>query len=489
MIMLKLNRKILLFVGLLLTVQAFASNDSLRYNAEIFASVAYQDRTPTWIVNGNYGLVPLEANNAYLRGGAFWKHHFNSDFRLDAGIDLALVSGRSPAFLAQQLYAGISFKALNLTVGSKENYHSMLDKYLSSGDFSFSTNARPIPEINISIPDFVYVPLTKNILQFKGDFAVGKFLDNDYTMGQKSPSPQAIYAVDVLLHHKSAFFLLEDPEEKFPVYLLLGLEDCAQWGGWTNYHNYGELPHSFKDFWKVVFGSSGGEDAPDSEMINRLGNHLGTYNFKIGYKHPLFNLAAYKQHYFEDNSGLEFANWADGNWGLECSLLKSFYLNKIVFEYINTTNQSGTMHWLQEAQPARGGGADNYFNNGIYTNGWAYWGRAIGNPLIPSPEYNEKGKLGFLNNRVKAHHLGLSGNIVDGLTYRLLATWTNSWGTMNRPLLDKQNSFSGLAECQYGPSKWKGWKLGLQLAGDKGTMYGNNIGASIRISKSGLLLP
>ena len=42
-----------------------------------------------------------------------------------------------------------------------------------------SPNARPIPEIKLSMPEFTIVPLTKGWMQVKGDFAVGKSFDTD----------------------------------------------------------------------------------------------------------------------------------------------------------------------------------------------------------------------------------------------------------------------------------------------------------------------
>jgi hypothetical protein len=41
----------------------------------------------------------------------------------------------------------------------------MLDKNLSMGDLTFSTNARPIPEINLAFPHYTNIPFTKEYLQ------------------------------------------------------------------------------------------------------------------------------------------------------------------------------------------------------------------------------------------------------------------------------------------------------------------------------------
>ena len=60
-----------------------------------------------------------------------------------------------------------------------------------------------------------------------------------------------------------------------------------------------------------------------SDQINVLGNHPGTYNVKIGYHGKMFQAALYKQHYYEDKSGLEMANRRDGIWGGEITFFQS----------------------------------------------------------------------------------------------------------------------------------------------------------------------
>jgi hypothetical protein len=283
--------------------------------------------------------------------------------------------------------------------------------------------------------------------------------------------------------------MFREPSKKIPLYLILGLEDCAQWGGWNSNPDYGNMPKSFKDFLRIITGASGGEDAPDGEQINRLGDHLGTYSFKLGYKFSGLDFAVYKQHFFTDNSGVEYANWRDGNWGFECSFLKWELLKKVVFEHVYTMDQSGPFHFPLGIVPpslhARIGGGDSYYNHGIYTTGWSYFGRAIGNPLITSPEYNTDGDLGFKDNRIKAFHLGLEGSLSSAFSYRILGTDMYGYGTQARPFLKRLHGFSGLVECVYNCQKWKGWELALQLSGDQGTMYGNNTGCLIRITKTG----
>jgi hypothetical protein len=463
------------------------AQDSLTYRMDAFVSVATKDITPFWIVNNTYGTVPLRSGNAYVRGNMYWSRYFNNDFRICSEIDLESARRHSSSFFVQQLYISLSYKSLSLTVGAKEYYNSILHKSLSLGDFTYSPNARPIPGINLSIPEFITVPLTRGIFLFKGDFAVDKSTDSRYI--EQTKYPEEDYAKDILWHHKSLFFLFQDPQRHFPLSLTFGFVHAAQWGGWTSGEGLGKLPHSFDDFVRIVLGKGGGDNASLGEQINVLGNHLGTYSLKIGYKHPKIDISGYKQHYFDDKSGMEYANWRDGIWGLECAFNNRSLLKKLVFEYINTTNQSGPMHFLgAENRPSRGGGNDDYYNHTQYITGWSHWGRSIGNPLLTSPEYSKDGAIYFQNNRVKGLHLGLEGMISPAFSYRILATGMYAWGRLSYPFLKRKEDFSTLFEGSYIPPRLKEWKIGLQTALDFGDLYGHHFGCALKISKSGLII-
>lgn len=475
---------------ILLLYSPLSAQKQIEYKLETFGSLGSGDFTPFWITHNTYGVAPLKANNAYIRANANWSHSFSEQFKLEAGMDLLAAAHHTSTVWVQQLYADLSYRSLKLSIGPKERYNSMLDKRLSTGDMNYSTNARPIPEINFSFPEFTTVPFTNDILMFKADFAVGKSFENDYILETKNFDTN--YAQDILWHHKSLFFKLEDPQKKIPLSFILGLDHAVQWGGWTTHENFGKMTTSFKDFLRIVMGQSGGSGSIETDQVNVLGNHQGTYNVKLAYEASAFKTAIYKQHYYDDNSGLEYANWRDGIWGLEAEFFKQSYLKKIVLEYVQTTNQSGPMHFLnydptREIHP-RGGGNDDYYNHVIYYQGWSYFGRTIGNPLITSPAYNNDGQIHFKNNRIKALHFGAEGTLSAEITYRALFTGMQAWGRMQAPFLNRKDNFSALLEGNYQPRKLQGWNFGLQLAFDTGDLYGDSFGASFKIRKTGRLL-
>ena len=108
----------------------------------------------------------------------------------------------------------------------------------------------------------------------------------------------------------------------------------------------------------------------------------------------------------------------------------------------------------------------------------------MGNPLITSPIYNKNGDLAFLYNRVKAIHLGWSGNITKEWTYRAKFSFNRTWGTPFKPIPEILENFSTFAEFKYVPNKWQGWSFTGSTAFDIGDIYGDNWGFQLKIHKS-----
>lgn len=469
-----------------LLVCSLSAQTGLDYRVEVFGSAGTGDYTPFWMTSNTYGAVPFNLNNGYIKPALFYGKSLNEDWKIQAGVDLVAAAHHTSSVFVQQLYADVQYQNVLLSIGPKERYNSILNKRLSVGDLNYSTNARPIPEINLSFPEYTTVPFTKQILTFKADFAVGKSFDNDYILETKND--QASYCKDILWHHKSLFLKLEEPGHQFPLSLEFGLSHAVQWGGWSSYQGGFNLPSSLKDLARVIVGKGGGSDAADGDQANVLGNHQGTMHLRFNYRATDFVASAYKQHYFDDNSGMEYANWRDGIWGLEFELLNNTVVRNIVLEYVQTTHQSGPMHFLEydSSRDVRGGGDDDYYNNFAYATGWSYFGRAIGNALLSSPFYNEDGTLYFKNNRIKALHLGVSGDITTQFSYRTLFTATQAWGRHSVSFLKRKDNFSALLEVSYLPAKHKDWQFSSQAALDIGDLYNDNTAFSLKVTKTGI---
>ena len=445
---------------------------------------------PFWMVSNRYGKVPLTANSGYLNAGIFHQQDINKNFRWNAGLDLVAEMPRydHKNIYIQQLYAELGYKKLLLSIGSKENYRSLWDQNLSSGDMVLSTNARPIPEINLSIPEFTLVPRTKGWMQIKGDFALGRSFDTNYL--EYFTKNRQTYDKNVLWHHKSFYVQVKDTQNNFPLSVTMGVQHWAQWGGTSTNPQIGKQPQSISDLLRVVCGSEGGKNATVSDQINVLGNHYGSYDFKLAFTQPDWKVSAYHQHYFEDKSGMIFVNGKDGLWGLQFDLHKISWFKKFVIEHLETRNQSGPFHFIEfdhNLHKGPGGGSDDYYNNGEYQTGASYYNRTLGSPLILSPEYNRNGVLGFENNRVCGWHFAAEGSIYQYISYRLLLTLMNTWGRAAAPLLDNKQGVAGLLDIQYQHPKLNGWSFGSSIAADAGSLYTKNLGLSITVRKRGIL--
>ncbi len=163
------------------------------------------------------------------------------------------------------------------------------------------------------------------------------------------------------------------------------------------------------------------------------------------------------------------------------------FVSKIVYEFLYTKDQAGAVnHDYTTEIPEQVSGRDNYYNNAVYT-GWQHWGMGIGNPLLISPIYNADHQLIFKSNRVMGHHIAIAGNPSEEISYRLLMSYSQNWGTYNQPLPDVMDNVNGLLEVNWQPKKLKGWYGGMGLAFDSGDMLGKSFGLSLTVGKVGLV--
>lgn len=490
---------------LLLTVVLSATalelpDSTYYYDVTASASLSSGESTPFWLVNNRQGLSSLKKSNGYLRAGIFKKAHTDCRFDWEAGADLVADYGFTSKFIVQQLYGGVRYRSLSLTVGAKEWTNGVVDSRLSSGDMFLSQNTRPIPQVRIEMPDYRYVPLTKDWLAFRGYFSMGIYTDGRWERDRAYP--EAPWVKNLLLHTKGIFLRGGNPE-RFPLTVEGGLEMGAQWGGtihgvnrWTKEPYTISIPHSFKDMMKVIFPMGGGDSSDPSqagERLNVFGNHLGQWSLAVNYTPSdiPWKIRAYYEHYFDDHSMMFFDHaWKDMLLGVEVTVPRNPVVSRFVYEYINTKDQSGAVYWdYTDDIPSQVSGRDNYYSHYLYT-GWQNYGLGQGNPLLISPIYNIPGQFDsywFLNNRVKGHHFGFEGNPTSEINYRTLLTFTRSWGCYDIPATHLRHNFNFLLEVGYRPHRLAGWSGTLSVGADAGCLLGKSFGAMLTISKSGWL--
>ncbi len=242
------------------------------------------------------------------------------------------------------------------------DFSQYLNSDLTSGSMLISQNAMPMPKIGIN---FSYNLKRNKKYSFYGGLAHASFEENQ------------VYKESPNLHEKFIYLNYKDNDKLFG----LGFVHEAIWGGKTENYNF---PSSFKDYFKV-FISADGPLLPGESHPNALGNHLGIWDFYF-YSFNKITTKIYYQHFFEDTSGLRFANKYDGLWGIE--FLDNENNNSFLIEYLDTTHQDDDPPYVYET----------YYNHYQYTDGWSYKNQALGNPHINFTSMNP----------LKVLHLGLS---------------------------------------------------------------------------------
>lgn len=447
--------------------------------------------TPFWLMNNRMGLSSLEKNNGYMRAGFFREMQHDSRFSWGFGADIAVPYNYTSHFVIQQLYGEIRYRSLELTIGSKERYIGVVNEELGSGDMTFSQNARPVPQVFLSMPKYEWVPWTKQMLAVKGFFSMGML--SDWRWQRDHVGPDGNWAEHVLYHTKG-LFLRWGNREKLPLMIEGGFEMGTLFGGKAHRGDKViNMPTDLKNIIKAMLGMSGGDSGDPSqagEISNCYGDHVGEWSLAATWapKETDWSVRAYYQHFFEDHSQLFFDYaWKDMLLGVEFTLPKNRFVDQFVYEYLNTKDQSGAVYWDHTPDlPEQVSGADNYYNHYIY-NGWQHWGMGLGNPLLISPIYNSNGSISFRHNRVKGHHFGVSGSPTDELHYRILMSMTRSWGTYATPLPNVERNFNAMVEMTYSPRRLAGWDFRLGLGADGGKMLGKTLGAMLTIRKTGWL--
>ena len=466
------KKNIVLLIGLYLFVTAItAQNDTVRYDIVLSGLAAKGDYAPFWMHNRQYAKVSASPQSVGLQLGASKSfHHQNKWFDYSFGVSgLVRNNGDSTDLYFHEIYAQARVLIFDAIIGSKEEQTGVEDASLSSGGFLFSRNARPLPRVTVGMLNYQPIPFTKGYAEIRGALSQGWFRDD-------------MAIADVLLHHKYAYFRFGG---KLPVHLQYGFEHVAQWGGESQNAQIGNQPTGIKNFIDIFLGRSGGSDATLSDQINTLGNHIIGQSLRLDIQLSDYEWGMYWQIINEEPPIRKIGdtmNTPDGLWGVSLRNKNFPFVKGILYEYMNSTDQSGPFH---DRDGIVYGGNDSYFL-GQYPAGWSYYSRTIGTPLITSPLYNKDGKIYTTNNRVQAHHFGIEGDVY-GFNYRMLATFSKNYGNtsvyLSESLLKRNTSL--MLEMNKKVERLWNTELGCTLGMDKGDLFGNNYGVQLSVRKTG----
>ena len=473
---------------------------AITYDLATEVAVGSGDYTAYQLSTNRYHVLATRPNTAYLRGAVNVEHQLAEDWKLSGAVDvIASVHADHKAY-QQQCYVNLSWKDFFLEAGARELKPVLRDPLLSSGALTKGNNAKPVPQVHVGTNGFWTVPYTKGWLQIDADFGYGKLMDSDYRERQfnREGSGNWHYATGAYYHQKHLYFRT-NPEKTF--FVTAGIEHVAQFGGTGYSTETGEMvakkkAANLKAFWKVILPVGDSNYFENDAMEDWVyGNHIGSMTIQLGWNiNKDHQIQAYVDDIFEDGSGMRKGNGWDGLYGLQYKNKAEGrqYVRGAVVEYLQTTNQSGPIHWDSGdfPKPIRSQitdlvtGDDNYYNHMFY-GPYAHYGMTQGNALLVSPIYNKDGFADFRDNRIKAWHVAVNGNITDRLSYLVKGSYREGWGTYANPLPQKHHSFDAILQGSYTLGSWQ---FSGAYAFDKGNIYGDCNTFNIKIGYHGKIL-
>ncbi|GAB3891403.1 capsule assembly Wzi family protein [Larkinella knui] len=467
-----------------------------RFFAEIGGFYAPSKQTPFWLRTNQYGIVPNTLPTATLRAGVRQDYRFYplTDFtsprrrdRFGFGYGFEGVSNwgakAKQTILIPEAYVKIRTGVFEIMAGRRREIVGLVDSTLSSGSYSWSGNALPLPKIQISLPDYTPIGFTKGLLSFRGSLAHGWF-----------GSQRRVQ--HYFLHQKSLYARLGKP--RWPVKFYAGFNHQAQWGGVTDQLSEsiiknGHFPASFQDYLFVTLGNSLGRLTgldttrySQFDRENRVGNHLGTIDIGMEFSSRQFSVLLYHQSIYEDGSLYYLTNIEDGLTGLRFRNLQpatsGFRITGAVVELLYTKSQGGGV--FSDGNKFRG--KDNYFNHTQYQDGWSYFGRTIGTPFITPVTDTRPGlsQYGFFsNNRVRVYHAGIQGNFARNCLFQFKFSYSENYGTYDAPFPEKIRQISAGMTLEL-PLNQHGLLFNFSAAADQGDLFQNSSGVYAGIRKT-----
>lgn len=343
-----------------------------------------------------------------------------SSFKINAGATVYGRDGTNEPIQRRDLYLQFENSWLLATLGTKKRDEVFDGLSATNQNFLMSGNARPIPGLLIEANNPIKI---SKLFSLDWGIAHYELNDNRYVEGTN------------LQYKRLALITKFNDSHK----ITAKIQHYAQWGGTSP--EYGKLSAGFRDYVDVFFALTPSDGKIDNEILNKLGNHLGSYLLEYEFKNKLGSFSIYHEHPFEDGSGSGFKNFPDGVYGIYLKFANQNLISSILYEYINTVDQSGLYG---------GSGRDNYFSNGIYRSGWTYEQNVIGIPFVlyDDPESIAGNEKSFISNRSRAHHFGATGNI-DKFNWKVKSTYTTYLGTYSRPLSPKWKYWYNYASLSY----------------------------------------
>ncbi len=409
---------------------------------------------PFWMRANQYGIVPLNGPIGTVRVGvqagyssespdSVVRFRAKSPWEIGYGLDVVGNGGQANQIILPEAYVKARYKNIEIRAGRWRNVIGITDTLLTSGSYVWSGNALPIPRVQIGTRGFVTLPFAKKWLTVNAFFGHGWFGNDDYVRGY-------------YLHQKGVYARIGKPTWR--VKLQGGFSHQVQWGGYaaflkgTTLSKNGYLPEGVAAYFSIVSASRYVQNNTTSifDEENRIGNHLGSFDGAFDIDLGRYKMLLYRQFLYETGSLYYLTSVKDGLNGISLQRLypgKGFVtVERLLLEFFYSGNQGGDNFVINDPQLR---GRVNYFNHAQYRGGWTYKNRTIGSPFLTQGIEQRRSLdvtegLPVINNRVMAFHFGLAGTLAQRMQWSAKASFTNNYGTFQKPYAQSVSQLSGI---------------------------------------------
>jgi hypothetical protein len=394
-------------------VSLFASlitpvDTSIHTTVEAQAIISDAGVTPFWMRSLQYGSVPMENPGLILRAWNGKGYNLKKKYDWKYEVEATGWTGMQNDIWLTQAYVSARRGKWELWAGRRKEVYGLGDTTMTGGFYTWSGNAVPMPKVQLGTRD--YLNFAKGWLGVHLTYSHGWF-DNQ---GQIE---------NAFLHQKSLYGRLGKPNSKIQIFG--GLNHQVQWAGNRKIAEglgFDVFPSSLNAYFYVITLLKDrtvvkiDENTSWDDANNQYGNHLGSIDLAFKIQGKLGTVLIYKQTAYETGRIFKLITADDGISGISLKLKRKAFIQGLTFEYLYTANQgryiSGLATFLGITKDPHKRERENYFNNGARGEGWQYFGKGIGTPMIIiNTESKINGILSFNLNAVQSFYFGIYGNL------------------------------------------------------------------------------
>ncbi len=482
-------KKLSIFISALFFCSVLVAQEKdVHVSLETQAVVTTNDVVPFWFRSNQYGSVPLPGGSGTLIGRIRKDYDTTKTFSWAASFEGRGNLGRTGQFILVEGVVKARAGIFELKAGRSKDVVGLADSTLSSGSFAVSGNALGVPKIGVGIPNYYSIPILGKLFAVKAGLYDG-YMGNINAVYKDKPISFKGYYLENYLYLK-----IGKPEWRFK--LDVGYNHEVQWGADRKAYGAFFNLNAVNTYWYVLTGKAyrGG---------SKVGNHLGSVDIGAEYRFDDVNVVLYRQNFYDIGALSHLANIADGLNGITITNSRpnseSFHWKKFLFEFLYTANQAGTL-----GSDRTSSGAENYYNNDVYTEGWSYKDVGLGTPFITNTNDARSGLARdpdqfFINNRVIALHTAAQFYLFKWLyTYKL--SYSQNQGTFHTGtelyrgvdgriitpgrygVFKKVHEYSGYFEGLRPLNN--GYNIGYNIGYDHGGLLNNSFGIILKASKT-----